>query len=86
MHKSRNQTESRGGGERVESKNDFSEEEGSSSAGLESSPALLQLQLAVVEGRDGDKGRRLDVICLALCFVLWYCKRLSGRQEETRES
>lgn len=70
MHKSRNQTRESRGGERVESKNDFSEAEGSWSAGLESSPALLQLQLAVVEGREGDKGRRLDVICLALCFAL----------------
>lgn len=74
MHKSQNQTRESRRGERVESKNDCSEVEGSWSAGLESRPALLQLQLAVVEGREGDKGRRLDVICLALCFVLWYCK------------
>lgn len=56
--------------------------------GLESRPALLQLQLAVVEGQDGDKGRRLDVISLALCFVLWYCKGFQAdkRRPESPES
>lgn len=48
----------------------------------ESGPAPPRLQLAAVQGRDGDKGRGgRGVICLALCFVWWCC---SGFQADKR--